>query len=418
MTMIMPFRDCFPVFRKRWPTITTGQAQLSTSSKESTITLRRANIRHLFTSIPKIFSGAKQKIGPRNTVFNSHELVALIMENVTDIADLLNFVYINQTTKHVFERYHKAILTACLRTLRPRLADLALSIVLLEDFRAEIRSENADALNRLSMQRLPDPVGIWLQPLQPIQMLRLLTNIRNRIDSTGKALRWPRGKYMPYEYKFRTRPGSLSVHSWTAEGRDIQQRIERNTERALWQLHLYNEMFYAHRPGVADRISEDLSEQLTFMDHLHDRDVIELYRLFKALYSKIRRLKEPAYAALFEKLRIGDAAFASPHDGPSPAPPFWHVKRHLVYQLSIALPHLLKVRYHPRDAAVRAESSDDDVYDDEEGAFTKKKLMHEAIWSHLLRAKQRRSLWGRPMYRLKAVFCGNLSHVRYVFFPD
>ncbi|KAL9128864.1 MAG: hypothetical protein Q9217_002553 [Psora testacea] len=363
---------------------------------------------HVLVNALDKFHNGKPDYKSANTVFDNFDLAACIMENIRISGDLLNFVHINRTTRDVFKRYHRTAFVRCLRQYRPRLGELALSLVLLDLWLIEFRTDPR-ILDWLFSERLSFSPSEWPQVSQPIQTLQSLTRIANKVDGTVKALRWPRSKYLPYQYAYRTRPGTLLVHAWTAEGRDAQHRIEKNMQRALWHLHLYNELWYKDVPADFDEWSRDLSPQLGFLLRMDDRDVIELSRLFDTLYRRAERLKEPAYALLLEKLKIGEQALVFQFRLLNSGLPFIDLKRHLVYQFSVGLPLLLQIYNQPKRAAMKASSSDC------EPIFTKQNLVDEAIEMHMLRAKQRRILWGREMYRLKAVSGGDLNHVRYTF---
>ena len=371
---------------------------------------RIANIRSFL--VKALYSLHKEEPIYRSAqvVFNIDDLAASIMENITDLHDLLSFIRINQTTTNAFKQYHRTSLVRCLRLLNPLIGEIAFSILLSDVWRTIFQRNHLNGVTWLFSARLQTPAGRWGPLPHPLHELQLLTDIDNSIEATIKALRQPMiSRYLPYRYNDRTHSGSLTVLPWTERGQEAQRAIDSGMELALWRLHLYNELWYA-KSTFASRAAEDLRVQTKFMIRWFDQDAVELYNVFRALYRGAQRLKEPVFVMLVELLRIGEQGLRSEHEVLGLGLGRGFVMRHLVYQLSVGLPLLPWVFWDPERAITNFDRGKC------EDGLSKEGLVQEAVEMHLGRAAQRKALWGYDTYRLKRMQGCEPNHVQYEFF--
>ena len=340
--------------------------------------------------------------GKANVVFNTPALIATIMEYMDDFQDLLGFVSVNRISLRIFQNYFKAAFIRILLTYKDGLCETAITLLMSRCLRGKVRLYDWNSLTRQlvpSPSLTPDMLDGLLHPLRALQKMAY---VHGSVKMIVKVLSCPNGRYIPYKYYYRTRPGGLLVHWLSLESRDCQRKIERNLRLAVWQLHLFNEVFYMGVPRWLNTHSENLWAQVGFISRLAIRELIEIFRLYRNLYQKTKKSKHPRIKALAELLRIGEHGLRAIKDPRRAHMPLLWLKKHLIYQLSIGLPLLLRA-YDPPKAIKSVKR------------LNKKTMVVNAVKLHLNKRHQRITLWVQDVYRWKASSIDAFGRVRHEF---
>ena len=337
-----------------------------------------------------------------NAVLNTDALVFAIMDYLETFRDLLSFISVNRMTLRVFQTYFKAAFIRILLLYNEGFCEIVTTLVIGRELRREVRFFDWTLATRQLVPRPPLTLEMLERLEHPVRALQKMTYILGNIEVIAKVLSWPNGRYLPYKYHYRTRPGGLLVHYMSLESRDCHRRIERNLRLAVWQLHLFSELFYVGVPRWLDIDTENLWAQVGFMSRLTIRELIEIFRLYRNLYQKTKKSKHSRFKALAEQLRIGEHGLRAVKDpGRAQVPLLW-VKKHLIYQLSIGLPLILRVHDPPK--AIKSVKGLD-----------KKTMMVNAVKLHLNKRQQRIALWVQDVYMWSASSIDAFGRVRHEF---
>ena len=335
-------------------------------------------------------------------VFNTDVLAGSILDCIDNFEDMIAFVNINQTTRRMFQIYHKAALIRALSHYKKSICEIVTSLVISPRGNSEPRLYT---WNPLKMSCNPKA---YLTPetleavTRPVYTLKKMAFLERNVERAVNVLAWPNGKYIPYHYYYRTRPGALFMHCLTPENWDCQRRIEKNLRLAMWQLHLFNEMFHVQVPRWIDSPTECLWAQVDFMSKLAIRELVEMFRLYRSLYRKTKKSKHPRLKLLAEELRIGEHGLKAVKDPIEARVPVLWLKKHLIYQLSIGLPLLLRA-FDPPETIKSVRRLD------------RKERMCNAVRLHLTRRQQRLALWLQDVYKWKRSSIDFLGRIRHEF---
>ena len=342
----------------------------------------------------------RHQVPKANVVFCIDALAACILDHIDTFENMLAFINVNQTTRRIYERYHRAALIRALSLYKKSICEIVTTLVVSPELRNGARFYDWNSFNTPFNPRTSLYPQLFERITRPVYTLEKMTAIQLNVERTVKSLAWPNGRHLPYNYYYRTRPGALFVHCLTAENVDCQRRIEKNLRVAMWQLHLFNELFYVDIPSWLDTSAENLWAQVAFLSSLAMRELIELFRLYRNLYRKAKKSKHPRFKALSEQLRIGEHGLKAVKDPIEAQVPVLWLKKHLIYQLSIGLPLLLRA-FDPPETIKPVRLLD------------KEGLMYNAVKSHLSRRQQRIALWVQDVYKWNGSsinFFGRIIH--------
>lgn len=325
-----------PTILNRSPRVHTCQALRLSSSKM---------LRRLFFSQAES-PRPKSRFAEQLSVFNNADTVATIIDNITDLPTLCNLACVFPFVGLVFAQYPRSILAHTVST------NQSLAFVASTEYWTQ--GENPAALSFMETidRGYPHTPRIF-NGSQTLQKLLIIDDAIEKFSGFLQITQEGVEVKTVQDYKIDIKPGlfsylsSLIMPPYYSIRREKDSSPDRAKE-ALWHLEIYSALFLTGGRTAYRSSPECLADQASY---LHRLDSCVLWTLSSICTHFRQTLNSPTLHdtqhKLYEILKLGHGLRMS---GRQPYLRFLESKdfceKHLAYQLSLALPEMLRVFHH------------------------------------------------------------------------
>ncbi|CAD6565089.1 MAG: hypothetical protein ASARMPREDX12_005677 [Alectoria sarmentosa] len=276
-------------------------------------------------------------------VFSNADMVATIIDNITDLPTLCNFASVFPVAGLVFAQYFRSILAHTVSN------DLVVAFVASTEYTnqgeppVELFIEQTINKGCPQTRRLPNGC----------QILETLLVIDDAIQNFSTFLQIIRGPHLVQSYKIKVKPGLVSYLSSLIRPpyhRHVEQGYWNpyQASEALWHLEIYNARFLASGSTAYKTPAEQLSDQAHYLQQLGS---ITFWTLYSISTHFRQTLNSPTLHhtqhRLYEILKLGHGSTQSQRrSGRGFRDNRRFFEKPLAYQLSLALPEMLRVFHH------------------------------------------------------------------------
>lgn len=300
-------------------------------------------------------SSPDPRVANQLPVFNNADTVAAIIDNITDLATLCNFASVFPIARFVVAQYPRSILAHTVSN------DLVLAFVA----STEYETQGPDSMEPFLKQKNINKGCLEIpRILNGGHLLESLIVIDDAIERFSAFLRINNG-YAENFYKMDVKPGLIGYLSSLFRNQYYLIPFQHSTDKfrakeALWHLEIYNAHFLTGGGGAYGSSPKNLEDQAHY---LHVLDPKMLWTLYYICQHFAQTLNSPTLHdtqhRLYEILKLGHGVTRSQRQ---PGRPWSENKgffeKYLAYQLSLALPEMLRVFHYQWSGDLRGPAPD------------------------------------------------------------